>query len=90
VTAGTPISDFRQSKRGIAPSTTLHPDLIPLSGPRRELVWVVRRIQTLTLEINELRRAERDTRELGARERELDDLRWRLAAVARRAAAGVN
>jgi hypothetical protein len=90
VTAGTPISDFRQSKRRIAPSTTLHPDLIALSGPRRELVWVVRRIQTLTLEINELRRGERDTRELGARERELDDLRWRLAAVARRAAAGVN
>jgi hypothetical protein len=87
VTAGSPVSGFLLSKRRIAPSTTLLPDLIALSGPRRELVRVVRRIQTLTLEINELRRGERDTRELDARERELDDLRWRLAAVARRTAA---
>lgn len=58
------------------------PDLSAPSGPRRELVRVVQRIQTLTLEIKELRRAGCHTRELDARERELDDLRWRLAAVA--------
>ena len=58
-----------------------------VTGPRRELVRVVQRIQTLTLEITELRRVERDTPELDARERELDDLRWPLAAVARRTAA---
>jgi hypothetical protein len=68
-------------------STTGLPDLIAPSGPRRELVQVVQRIQTLTLEIAELRREERRTRELDAPERELDDLRWRLAAVARRTAA---
>ena len=63
------------------------PDLSAPSGPRRELVRVVQRIQTLTLEIEELRRAGRHTRQLDARELELDDLRWRLAAVARRTAA---
>jgi hypothetical protein len=63
------------------------PDLSAPSGPRRELARVVQRIQTLTHEIKELRRAGRHTRELEARERELDDLRWRLAAVARRTAA---
>jgi hypothetical protein len=87
VTTGSPVSGFPHSKGRIAPSTTFLPDPIALSGPRRELVRVVRRIQTLTVEINELRRGERDTRELDARERELDDLRWRLAAVARRTAA---
>jgi hypothetical protein len=78
VSAGSPVSHSPDSKL---------PGLIALSGPRRELVRVVRRIQTITLEINELRGAERDTRELDARARELDDLRWRLAAVARRTAA---
>jgi hypothetical protein len=63
------------------------PDLSAPSGPRRQLVRIVERIQTLTLEIRELRRAGRRTRELDARERELNDLRWRLAAVARRTAA---
>jgi hypothetical protein len=63
------------------------PDLSTPSGPRRELARVVQRIQTLTLEIKELRRAGHHTRELDAREHELDDLRWRLAAVARRTAA---
>jgi hypothetical protein len=88
VTAGSPVSGFPHSKGRIAPSTTLLPNLAALSGPQRELVRVVRRIQTLTLEINELGRGEeRDTRELDARERELEDLRWRLAAVARRTAA---
>jgi hypothetical protein len=87
VTAGSPVSGFPHSKRRITPSTNLLPNLIALSGPRRELVRVVRRIQTLTLEIKELRRGECDNGELDARERELDDLRWRLAAVARRTAA---
>ena len=63
------------------------PDLSAPSRPRRELVRVVQRIQTLTLEIKELRRAGRHTRQLDASERELEDLRWRLAAVARRTAA---
>jgi hypothetical protein len=79
VTALSPVSDSPDSKL---------PDQSVLSGPRRELVRTVRRIQTLTVEINELRRRERETRELDARERELDNLRWRLAAVARRTAAG--
>jgi hypothetical protein len=68
-------------------STTRPPELIAPSGRRRELVRVVQRIQSLTLEIKELQRGERHTRELDALERELDDLRWRLAAVARGTAA---
>ena len=68
-------------------STTRLPDLIAPSGPRQELTRVVQRIQALTLEIKQLRRGEHDSRELDARERELDDLRWRLAAVARATAA---
>jgi hypothetical protein len=87
VTAGSPVSGIAHSRRRITPSTNRLPDLIALSGQRRELVRVVRRIQTLTLEINELKRGKRDTRELDAKERDLDDLRWRLAAVARRTAA---
>ena len=68
-------------------SNTGLPELNAPRGPRRELVRIIQRIQTLTLEITELRREERHTRELDAREHELDDLRWRLAAVARRTAA---
>jgi hypothetical protein len=89
-----PSSDRRQPGQRLSPfqkeDRAVH---YPASGPdraeraARDLVRVVRRIQTLTVEINELRRGERDTRELDARERELDDLRWRLAAVARRTAA---
>lgn len=55
-------------------------------GPRRELIRVIRQIQALTLELQVLRqRVGRDT-ELREKERALDRLRWRLAAVARRAA----
>jgi hypothetical protein len=54
------------------------------SGERQELVRLVRRIQALTLELHELRR--RDAPGLDAKERTLDQLRWRLANVARRAA----
>jgi hypothetical protein len=55
-------------------------------GQRRELVRLIRRIQALTLELHELRAREGQTPELHARERTLEQLRWRLAAVARRSA----
>jgi hypothetical protein len=55
-------------------------------GERREIVRLVRQIQALTLELHELQQREGGTPELHARERTLEQLRWRLAAVARRAA----
>ena len=63
-------------------STPLEP-----RGERRELVRLVRRIQALTLELHELRQRGGGTPELRAKERTLEQLRWRLAAVARRVAA---
>jgi hypothetical protein len=56
------------------------------TSERLELIRLVRRIQALTLELEELRRSERDTPDLEAKERRLDQLRWRLATVARRSA----
>jgi hypothetical protein len=59
------------------------------SGPRverAELVRLVRRIQALTLELQKPRRRELDQADVEAKERLLEQLRWRLAAVARRAA----
>ena len=56
------------------------------SDERRELARLVRRIQTLTLELQEARRRELRSRGVGAKERMLEQLRWRLAAVARRTA----
>ena len=56
------------------------------SGQRRELVHLVRRIQTLRLELQELEKREQNTSELDAKQRRLEQLRWRLAALARRAA----
>ena len=56
-------------------------------GTRRELVGLIRRIQALTLELAELRQHAAATPELEAKERTLDQLRWRLASVAHRAAA---
>ncbi len=56
------------------------------SGERRELVRLVRRIQTLALEVQEARRRGVDTPAVDAKERMLEQLRWRLAAVARRTA----
>jgi hypothetical protein len=47
---------------------------------------LIRRIQELMLELEALRQRGRSERELRARERRLEQLRWRLAAVARRAA----
>lgn len=61
------------------------PPLEP-GGQRPELVRVIRRIQALTLELHELRQRGGQTPELHARERTLEQLRWRLAAVARRSA----
>ena len=56
-------------------------------GERRELVRVLRQIQTLTAELDHLcRHAAADPPEVQARERTLEQLRWRLAAVARRTA----
>jgi hypothetical protein len=56
------------------------------SSERLELIRLVHRIQALTLELQELRRNEGDTAELDAKERSLDQLRWRLATLARRTA----
>lgn len=55
-------------------------------GERRELVGLIRRIQALTLELNELKQREQSGPELHAKEHALEQLRWRLATVARRAA----
>lgn len=51
------------------------------SGQRRELVRLVRQIQALTLEVHELQQRQGRTPELHARERRLEQLRWRLAAA---------
>jgi len=61
------------------------------SSERRELIRLVRRIQALTLELQELELqevspSERDTWDLDAKKRRLEQLRWRLAIVARRSA----
>jgi hypothetical protein len=56
------------------------------SGERRELLHLIRRIQALTLELRALQQQDADARELRAKERALEQLRWRLAIVARRAA----
>ena len=58
----------------------------PRSRERREVVRLVRRIQTLFLELEEPRRYEQRTPEIQAKERRLEQLRWRLASVARRSA----
>jgi hypothetical protein len=57
-----------------------------LSGEQRKLAQLVRRIQTLTLELQEPRRRELHAPAVAAKERMLEQLRWRLAAVARRTA----
>jgi hypothetical protein len=53
---------------------------------RAELVRLLRRIQALTLELQEPRRRELDQADVEAKARLLEQRRWRLAAVARRAA----
>jgi len=51
-----------------------------------DLLQVIRAIQELTLELAELRDEVRSGPELEAKEHKLEQLRWRLAAVARRRA----
>jgi hypothetical protein len=55
-------------------------------GGRPELARLVRRIQALTLELRELERRAEPRAEIHASERELEQLRWRFAAIARRTA----
>jgi hypothetical protein len=58
--------------------------------PRRtaggEVRQVIRAIQELTLELAQLRHEEHSGPELEAKEHTLEQLRWRLAALARRLA----
>ena len=58
----------------------------PRARERREAVRLVRRIQVLFLELEDLRRYEQRTPEIQVKERRLEQLRWRLASVARRSA----
>jgi hypothetical protein len=58
----------------------------PRARERGEAVRLVRRIQALLLELEELRRHEQRTLKLRAKERRLEQLHWQLAAVARRSA----
>ena len=55
-------------------------------GRRSELAQLIRTIQTLTRERNELRQDGGADPELQAKERTLDQLHWCLAAVARQTA----
>jgi hypothetical protein len=55
-------------------------------GERGEVLRLIRCIQSLTLELTRLRRLDGAEPELKAKERVLEQLRWRLAVVARRAA----
>jgi hypothetical protein len=67
--------------------TTNHPvEPFELSGDRHELGRLVARIQTLTLELQAVRRDRPDSAEFDAKTHTLDQLRWRLAAIARRSA----
>jgi hypothetical protein len=51
-----------------------------------ELLQIIRAIQELTLELAQLRHEEHAGPELEAKEHTLEQLRWRLAALARRLA----
>ena len=55
-------------------------------GERRELVQLIQQIQALTHELQELQRPKQDSPEFDAKGRTLEQLRWRLASVARRTA----
>jgi hypothetical protein len=52
----------------------------------REVIRLIERIRSLTAELEDLRRRDRGNPELRAKERALDELHWRLAGAARRAA----
>jgi hypothetical protein len=60
-------------------------DLTP-RRPRRDVAQLLRQIRALTLELRLLRLHGTKESDLRAKERALEQLRWRLAAVARRAA----
>jgi hypothetical protein len=60
-------------------------ELVP-RGAKRELIGVIKQMQALTLELKLLRQRGGREREVRAKERALDQLRWRLAAVAQRTA----
>jgi hypothetical protein len=68
----------------MTPSRTASP--FEPTGRRRELTRLVEQIQTLTLELQNLRRRELETAEVDAKERTLERLRRQLAAVAKRTA----
>ena len=55
-----------------------------------ELLGLIREIQELRLELDRLRRLEGDGAQMQSKERTLDQLRWRLAVVARRAASDLG
>jgi hypothetical protein len=57
------------------------------TGKRRELARLIGRIQALRTELGELRLHAAGSQEVRAKERRLEQLRWRLAATARSAAA---
>ena len=52
-----------------------------------EVARLIRRIQALKVELDSVERRRRPEPTLAAKERDLERLRWRLAAAARRAAA---
>jgi hypothetical protein len=68
----------------MTPSRTASP--FEPTGRRRELARLVGQIQTLTLELQNLRQRELETPEVDAKERTLERLRQQLAAVAKRTA----
>jgi hypothetical protein len=57
-----------------------------MSSSANELLGLIREIQELRLELDRLRQLEGDGAQVQTKERTLDQLRWRLAVVARRAA----
>jgi hypothetical protein len=56
------------------------------SAPEREVTRLLRQIQALTLELRQLTRGPHSAAEVVAKERALEQLRWRFASAARRAA----
>lgn len=57
-----------------------------MASNANELLGLIREIQELRLELDRLRQLEGDGAQVQTKERTLDQLRWRLAVVARRAA----
>lgn len=57
-----------------------------MAGTDNELLGLIREIQELRLQLDRLRQLEGDGAEMLDKEHALDQLRWRLAVVARRAA----